>query len=96
MDIKTDCAAQPKETVCDTKGDEHSNMCTLLLAGRRFQYMGKCLNGCSEQGQVCGQNSETFASECAALADRVGVDYLGRCITVGGRVGKIRRERLLY
>ncbi|OQV22789.1 Reversion-inducing cysteine-rich protein with Kazal motifs [Hypsibius exemplaris] len=88
VDIKTNCSEQPIDVACDTDGNEHSNLCSLLLAGRRFHYMGKCLNGCSSYGHVCGQNSETFESECAALADRVGTDYKGRCITVGGRIEK--------
>ena len=41
----------------------------------------------SSLGPVCGMNGETYSSECAAWADRVPVDYMGRCATVGTYAG---------
>ena len=32
-------------------------------------------------------NGETYSSECAAWADRVPVDYMGECATVGTYAG---------
>ena len=32
---------------------------------------------------MCGHNGETYSSECAALADRTTVDYLGPCRAFG-------------
>ena len=88
MNIKTNCSQQPADVACDTLGDEHQNLCHLLLSGRHLAYMGKCLQGCSgASGLVCGQNTETYPSECQALAGRIGVDYKGKCLTVGGRIG---------
>ncbi|XP_055336631.1 reversion-inducing cysteine-rich protein with Kazal motifs-like [Paramacrobiotus metropolitanus] len=86
VDIKSNCSEQPTEIACDTDGHEHFNLCSLLLEGRHFAYLGRCLQHCKTTGSVCGHNSETFPSECSALAVRVGVDYPGTCSTVGGRI----------
>ncbi|GAV08275.1 hypothetical protein RvY_17991 [Ramazzottius varieornatus] len=89
VNIKSNCSEQPVDVACDTLGEEHANLCHLLLSGRHLGYMGKCLQGCSSRsGLVCGQNTETYPSECQALAGRIGVDYSGKCLTVGGRIEK--------
>lgn len=88
VDIETNCSQQVADTVCADDGSEHPNLCTLLLEGKRFANMGRCSKNCKTTGAVCGYNSETFLSECSAMANRVGVDYGGRCVTVGGKAGR--------
>ena len=40
------------------------------------------------RGVVCGMNGATYESECAAWADRVYVDYFGKCHAVGQLLSK--------
>lgn len=42
---------------------------------------------CSTSSSVCGHNGETYPSECAALADRTTVDYVGPCRIIGHFLG---------
>ena len=38
---------------------------------------------CQMSGTVCGHDGETYNSECAALAARTTVDYMGVCQIIG-------------
>lgn len=49
----------------------------------KLAYHGPCLRNCRHEGVVCGFNGRTYISECAAWADMVSVDYVGRCRRVG-------------
>ncbi|GIY96112.1 reversion-inducing cysteine-rich protein with Kazal motifs [Caerostris extrusa] len=49
------------------------------------------MSHCRGSGLVCGHNGETYASECAAWAERVSVDYKGGCAAVGSKHGKNSR-----
>ncbi|XP_067139250.1 reversion-inducing cysteine-rich protein with Kazal motifs-like [Centruroides vittatus] len=73
------CSKQANLTVCDTEGNEHSNLCFMLNAGKTLEYLGHCKKNCESKGMVCGHDGETYNSECAALANYVTVDYKGSC-----------------
>nr|XP_046914362.1 reversion-inducing cysteine-rich protein with Kazal motifs-like [Dermatophagoides farinae] len=64
-------------TVCDTKGQEHLNICT--LQNFTTSYFGKCRVYCSMSGPVCGRDLYIYYSECAAQAANVFVDYFDSC-----------------
>ncbi|KAH9414718.1 hypothetical protein DERP_008558 [Dermatophagoides pteronyssinus] len=64
-------------TVCDTKGQEYFNVCT--VQNITISYLGKCRVYCSMSGPVCGRDLQTYYSECAAQAANVFVDYFDSC-----------------
>lgn len=73
----------PRDPVCDIENREHANICFLAHSNAKLAYWGSCLINCKHIGKVCGINGKTYISECAALADYVGVDYNGPCVTIG-------------
>lgn len=83
VDVSPSCSSVPHDPVCDADGEEHPNMCYLLLYGKSLAYRGPCLVNCGKNGPVCGVNGNTYLSECAASADYVSVDYYGPCVAVG-------------
>ncbi|XP_040358445.1 reversion-inducing cysteine-rich protein with Kazal motifs [Ixodes scapularis] len=76
------CRQEPAETVCDTKHQEHYNLCMLFKRGSSLAHFGNCEQQCQQHGLVCGIDGETYKSECEAKAQRVLVDYRGPCLTV--------------
>ncbi|KAL3831933.1 hypothetical protein ACJMK2_023623 [Sinanodonta woodiana] len=83
------CNHHQHDPVCDTTGEEFTNMCILMARNRVLAYRGHCLkNNYSTSGKVCGQNGETYIHETAALADRTTVDYFAECKSVGSISGK--------
>ncbi|XP_045167377.2 reversion-inducing cysteine-rich protein with Kazal motifs-like [Mercenaria mercenaria] len=80
----TECNKHEHEPVCDTLDMEYTNDCLLLSKGKIMKYRGHCqVRQCSDTGNVCGHDGETYISECAALAARITVDYSGPCKTFG-------------
>ncbi|CAH2043986.1 unnamed protein product, partial [Iphiclides podalirius] len=79
----TNCKSQPVMPVCDTDGRTHFSPCHLVMSRATLAYWGHCLTGCVTSGTVCGVNGVTYASECAAWAEYVSVDYHGPCFAVG-------------
>lgn len=77
------CSRVPQDPVCDTENHQHPNSCYLVRRGKKFAYRGHCLHNCDHSTPVCGINGKTYASQCAAIADYVTVDYIGPCNTVG-------------
>ncbi|XP_028659896.1 reversion-inducing cysteine-rich protein with Kazal motifs [Erpetoichthys calabaricus] len=77
------CDSVPVDSVCDTEGAEHPNLCVLYQRGKIFAYTGQCQDACKLDKPVCGQNGETYNTVCAAYSDRVAVDYHGQCSAVG-------------
>ncbi|XP_051153555.1 reversion-inducing cysteine-rich protein with Kazal motifs [Leptopilina boulardi] len=71
------------EIVCDKNNHQHKSLCSMIKAGKSLGYRGVCLKNCKLDKSVCGINGETYSNECAALADKTIVDYLGPCVTVG-------------
>ncbi|KAL3201558.1 hypothetical protein MRX96_012591 [Rhipicephalus microplus] len=67
------------------EGREHPNVCALMSQrdgdpNAWLAHLGPCEPGCRTRGSVCGIDGETYASECAAWAQRVLVDYRGPCL----------------
>ncbi|XP_055936022.1 reversion-inducing cysteine-rich protein with Kazal motifs-like [Argiope bruennichi] len=91
VNMQHNCNQLPKSPVCDTDNVEHPNICWMLQRRKALAYYGKCMSHCRGNGLVCGHNGETYASECAAWAERVSVDYKGACAAVGSRHGKNSR-----
>ncbi|KFM56969.1 Reversion-inducing cysteine-rich protein with Kazal motif, partial [Stegodyphus mimosarum] len=91
VNMQHNCNQQPKSPVCDTDNVEHPNICWMLQRRKSLGYYGKCMPHCRGSGLVCGHNGETYASECAAWAERVSVDYMGACAAVGSKYGKDSR-----
>ncbi|XP_071445131.1 reversion-inducing cysteine-rich protein with Kazal motifs [Hetaerina americana] len=77
------CSEMEYEPVCDTDGEEHPNSCFLTQYGKTLAYRGSCISNCQMHGEVCGINGDTYNSECAAIADRITVDYYGPCVSIG-------------
>ncbi|CAB1341185.1 unnamed protein product, partial [Coregonus sp. 'balchen'] len=77
------CDKSRVDPACDTDNVEHPNPCQLLLMGETLAYMGHCQDACKRLRPVCGHNGETYNTVCEAYADRVAVDYQGRCHAVG-------------
>ncbi|KAL1122056.1 hypothetical protein AAG570_003462 [Ranatra chinensis] len=77
------CNHLPDEPVCDTNGEQHSNLCFMLRHKKQLAYHGPCLPGCNNSGEVCGVDGTTYQSECLALSRMISIDYSGPCITVG-------------
>ncbi|KAG8230672.1 hypothetical protein J437_LFUL010486 [Ladona fulva] len=77
------CSEMGYDPVCDTEVQEHPNTCYLVQYGKKLAYRGHCIQNCKTEGEVCGINGDTYPSECAAIADRVTVDYHGPCTSVG-------------
>lgn len=79
-----DCRASGP--VCDMEGREHPNLCALMSShdgdpNSWLAHHGPCEPGCRARGgPVCGLDGEMYASECAAWAQRVLVDYHGPCL----------------
>lgn len=78
-----DCFLEPPEEVCSTSNVQFENFCWLAKTNATLAYRGKCRPYCDSRNVVCGQNGQTYTSECAALADSVKVDYPGPCMAVG-------------
>ncbi|KAG8199483.1 hypothetical protein JTE90_009331 [Oedothorax gibbosus] len=91
VNMQHNCNQLPKSPVCDTDNVEHPNICWMLQKRKSLAYYGKCMSHCRGSGLVCGHNGETYASECAAWAERVSVDYKGPCSAVGSKHGKHSR-----
>ncbi|XP_042894920.1 reversion-inducing cysteine-rich protein with Kazal motifs [Parasteatoda tepidariorum] len=91
VNMQHNCNQLPKFPVCDTDNVEHPNICWMLQRRKLLAYYGKCMSHCRGTGLVCGHNGETYASECAAWAERVSVDYKGACAAVGSKDGKYSR-----
>ncbi|XP_030385875.1 reversion-inducing cysteine-rich protein with Kazal motifs [Scaptodrosophila lebanonensis] len=81
------CSSHHSQELCDTRGQTYTNACALLQSNGQLAYWGACLSGrCAAQSSitpVCGINGVTYRSTCAAWADYVLVDYVGRCREVG-------------
>ncbi|XP_074644432.1 reversion-inducing cysteine-rich protein with Kazal motifs-like [Tubulanus polymorphus] len=77
------CNPHHHDPVCDTMGEEHSNLCVLISQGRQPAYRGHCRYHCNMATVVCGHNGETYPNECSALGSGTTVDYEGACKTVG-------------
>ncbi|UYV75058.1 RECK [Cordylochernes scorpioides] len=87
VNLQLPCNQHPKFPVCDSDNMEHNNICAMLQRRKLLSHHGKCMQHCRNNGPVCGHNGETYASECAAWAERVSVDYGGSCVTVGSTDG---------
>lgn len=83
ISITVECDHHQKDPVCDTTGEEFTNLCLLESRGRTLAHYGHCLSGCRRAGVVCGHNGAFYRSECAAWGDGTSVDYFGICKTVG-------------
>ncbi|KAJ3624085.1 hypothetical protein MTP99_017736 [Tenebrio molitor] len=79
----TNCRNLPRSPVCSVNNTEYENACMLAHHNAKLAYHGPCLRNCLHEGVVCGINGRTYVSECAAWADMVSVDYVGRCRVVG-------------
>ncbi|XP_044253007.1 reversion-inducing cysteine-rich protein with Kazal motifs [Tribolium madens] len=88
----TNCRNLPKSPVCSTNNTEFENSCLLAHHNAKLAYHGPCLRNCRHEGVVCGFNGRTYISECAAWADMVSVDYVGRCRRVG-LIGTTKTKR---
>ena len=88
----TNCHSLPKSPVCSMNNSEYENSCMLAHHNARLAYSGPCLKNCRHDGVVCGINGRTYISECAAWADMVSVDYMGRCRMVG-LIGDTKSEQ---
>ncbi|ELT93237.1 hypothetical protein CAPTEDRAFT_32393, partial [Capitella teleta] len=76
------CRKQKHSTVCNGTHDFPS-ACVLMQHRQKLAYREHCMSGCQSSGVVCGINGETYSSECAAWADGVLLDYLGKCSAAG-------------
>ncbi|PRD27869.1 UNVERIFIED_CONTAM: Reck [Trichonephila clavipes] len=45
-----------------------------------FHYARTPQPTCQRKGQVCGHDGREYSSECAALAEKMSIDYRGPCI----------------
>ncbi|GAB6027939.1 hypothetical protein CHUAL_002148 [Chamberlinius hualienensis] len=87
LDKAKDCDERSGGAFCDTRQQQFSSMCSLISQGRTLAYKGNCIKNCINAGPVCGQNGETYQSECSALAARTLVDYVGSCTAFGKTAG---------
>ena len=62
---------------------------TMNILHIKFSVVFMQVSECSRSGKVCGHNGETYENECAALADRTTIDYIGPCRTFGLISGNI-------
>ncbi|XP_076621802.1 reversion-inducing-cysteine-rich protein with kazal motifs isoform X1 [Colletes latitarsis] len=83
--VPLDCDPREESSrpVCDRENRQHRSVCAMIRAGATLGYRGRCLEGCTLRGPVCGANGEVYANECAAWAERTVVDYFGPCVAVG-------------
>ena len=80
--VALNCSSR-KDPVCDKKNHEHDSLCSLIKAGGSLGYRGPCRKDCKIDGPVCSTSGESYINECAALADKSIVDYIGPCVAVG-------------
>ncbi|KAI5750353.1 hypothetical protein M8J76_014987 [Diaphorina citri] len=83
VSARDSCSSHAYMPVCDTEGVQYNNLCYLVRYGKTLAYEGPCLVGCDRTGLVCGVDGNTYASECAAMAASVAVDYRGNCAALG-------------
>ncbi|XP_063598267.1 reversion-inducing cysteine-rich protein with Kazal motifs-like [Penaeus indicus] len=87
--LEAECPPDALVPACDARGTQHPSLCHLVRSGAQPAHLGNCSSRCSMQGEVCGRDGRTWASECQAAAHLVPVDYPGRCrgVRAGGGLG---------
>jgi len=87
--VPADCDETEHDVVCDNRGVQYPNLCSLPSQRRQLSYAGHCMTHCEHNGVVCGVNGETYMNECSAYAHRVAVDYHSPCNFNANRFGKL-------
>ncbi|CAD5117766.1 DgyrCDS6512 [Dimorphilus gyrociliatus] len=87
------CAQSYKDPVCDTNQRQHNNICRMWEKKAKLSHFGSCHRQCMSNGTVCGQNGETYPSECLAWSFGVAVDYQGSCRVIPFTVEDTGKDR---